>query len=104
MSWDNFNKRGECGCVLCGRPLKAKEVRRYIHIGEGGGSILRADLITVPGKEYVLEGKTYTTGEMYVVNGVPDTGDLGWFAVGSTCAKKLGPEFSKELAPLGCEV
>lgn len=88
MSWTKYQASGECGCVLCGRPMKPNEKRRYIHIGEGGKSILRADLLH--------DEKTDT----YTVNGKVDMGDMGWFEVGATCAKKLGLEYSKELPPL----
>jgi hypothetical protein len=90
MVWHpNFVKNGEVGCPLCGKNLKPKEARRYIHVGQGGVSILRADL--------PLGGRS---GEAAILSTGPDTGDMGWFAVGSTCAKRLGAEFSKPLPPL----
>ena len=89
MDWKPFQDKGECGCVLCGRPLKEKEKRRYVHIGEGGVSILRADL--------PLGG---SWGEAAILSTGLDTGDMGWFEVGAGCARKIGLEYSKELPPI----
>lgn len=90
MSWDKYNKAGECGCVLCGRPLKPNEKRRYIHIGEGGASILHADLPL---------GGPYGEAAVFA-DGRVDTGDIGWHEVGAGCAKKLGSGWSKVLPPI----
>lgn len=91
MKWNKkFQDNGECGCPICGKMLKGEEKRRYIHVGEGGASIMRADLPLggIHNEAAVLS------------NGTVDTGDMGWFAIGSGCAKKLGLEWSKELPPL----
>jgi hypothetical protein len=82
-----YLKNGETGCPLCGKNLKDNEKRRFIHIGHGGDRILRADLPVTESGAAIL-----STG--------PDTGDMGWFEVGSSCAKKLGAEYSKELPPI----
>jgi hypothetical protein len=91
MVWHpNFHKNGDSGCPLCGKALKPNEKRRYVHVGRGGVAILRADLPCTGG----------LSGEAAVfADGSFDTGDMGWFEVGSTCARKLGPEYSKELPP-----
>lgn len=84
-----FLKRGEQGCPFCGKALKTSEQKLYVHVGQGGASIMRADL-PLGGFE----------GGAAILAGGPDTGDMGWFAVGATCAKKLGPEWSRELPPI----
>jgi hypothetical protein len=90
MPWSKrYQDNGECGCPLCGKMLKPKEKRRYIHVGEGGGSIMRADLPLAGNDE---DSAVLSTGV--------DTGNMGWFEVGSGCARKLGLEWSKELPPI----
>lgn len=90
MSWDKYNKAGECGCVICGRPIGSLEVDHlYVHIGQGGGSILRADLPT--------DGPD---GSVIFADGTIDDGDMGWFPIGSNCAKKIGTAYVKKLQPV----
>jgi len=79
------------GCALCGERLGPNPRQRYIHVGQGGASILRADLPTVEGRDGVMLSTGY------------DTGDMGWFEVGDGCARKLGAEWSKELPPIELE-
>lgn len=80
MKWHpQYVDRGEQGCPLCGRLLKDAEKRRYIHIADGGGVIVRADIDE---------------------NDPRALHSMGWFEVGATCAKKLGLAYSKELPPL----
>lgn len=75
MTWHAKFRKTECGCPICGKPLTKST--RFIHVAEGGASIVRADLAD---------------------DAV--SGDMGWFEVGSTCAKKLGAAYSRELAPI----
>lgn len=90
MTWHPmYHDRGH-GCPICGKVLKAHEKRRYIHIGEGGASILRADLTLVMG----------VSGEQAILSTGPDTGEMGWYEIGSGCAKKLGAAWHKELPPI----
>lgn len=92
MSWTKFQEAGECGCAICGRPMKAKEKPRFIHIGEGGQSILRVDL---PMGGPHNEAAMLTTPEGPKM----DTGDMGWYEVGPSCAKKLGAAYTAEFIP-----
>lgn len=88
MDWKKYQDANECGCVLCGKKLPARaygDKGVYIHIGQGGASILRTDL--------PLAGEDGPA----IIDGKVDTGDMGWFQVGPNCAKKLGKAFYKEL-------
>ncbi len=99
MSWTNYQAAGECGCVICGRKIPTRKTNDkgiYIHIGQGGASILRVDLPTVS-NEITVEGKKVKGEDLYVLSTGPDTGDMGWFQVGPDCAKKLGKDFFKVL-------
>lgn len=87
---EKFHERGSAGCPICGKMLKATEKRRYIHVGRGGDSIMRADL--------PLGG--YEGDSAILSDGTVDTGNMGWFEVGSSCAKKLGLAYSAELPAL----
>lgn len=91
MTWHKkYQDRGH-GCPLCGKAFKTLEKKRFIHVGAGGDSILRADLPCTGG----------FSGECAVFSdGTVDTGDMGWFEIGDACAKKLGKEWSKELPPI----
>lgn len=87
MNWTKFQAAGECGCVLCGKKIPSRKTNDkgiYVHIGQGGGSILRADLPIVDDCAVFADGSR-------------DTGDMGWFQVGPDCAKKLGKAFVKVL-------
>jgi hypothetical protein len=90
MTWHpKFHDQGH-GCPLCGKAFKTHDKKRFIHIGEGGASIMRADLPLGGGE-----------GDSAILSsGKADTGNMGWFEVGSGCAKKLGAAWSKELPPL----
>jgi hypothetical protein len=88
MNWEPFRKNQECGCVICGKRMKNADPL-YVHIGEGGLSILRADL--------PLGGPS---GEAAILSTGIDTGDMGWYAIGNDCAKKLGLAYCKKLQPL----
>lgn len=96
MNWTKYNKAGECGCVLCGKRLPARAINDkglYVHIGQGGSSIMRADLPIVEGAG---------GGDCAVLSdGTIDTGDMGWFQIGPDCAKKIGREYVKELEAVG---
>lgn len=95
MDWTKYRAAGECGCILCGRPHGSLEKDHlYVHIGCGGTSILRADLPIKDG----LGGDN-----VIFADGSVDTGDLGWFPIGSTCAKKLGKEYVKNLPPMDAD-
>jgi hypothetical protein len=92
MSWTKYQEAGECGCVICGRPMKDREKPRFVHIGEGGISILRADLPL---------GGLYEEAAMLTTPDGPkaDTGDMGWFPIGPNCARKIGLAYTKEFIP-----
>lgn len=99
MDWTKYNKAGECGCVICGKPIPSRSTNDkgiYVHIGQGGDSILRVDLPTVE-NEITVNGKKMRGEDLYVLSTGPDTGDMGWFQVGPNCAKKLGKAFYKVL-------
>lgn len=68
-----FLKNGETGCPLCGKPLKTVAKRHFIHVVDGGARLARVD---VPEHEF---------------------DSMGWFEVGSSCARKLGPAWTKVL-------
>src|ERR1700744_1424781 len=90
MNWDAYNAAGECGCIMCGKPMSKGKKIRYVHIGSGGASILRADLFLGG-----FEGE-----QAIFANGELDTGDRGWYAIGPDCARKLGYDYSKEIPPV----
>lgn len=96
MDWKKYNAAGECGCILCGRPHGSLEKDHlYVHIGQGGRSIMRADLPIQVGP---------SGGDCAILaDGSVDTGDMGWFPIGSTCAKKLGSEYVKILKPIATD-
>ena len=61
-------KPGEDACAHCGRPVKVDACRSFVHVHDGGAAyVLAADA------DKEVEG----------------AGDMGWWAVGSDCAKKL---------------
>ncbi len=77
MKWHkDYSKRGETGCPLCGKDLKVGAKRSYIHVVDGGASILAS-------------GEDQTEA----------SDDMGWFEIGSSCAKKLGPAWTRKLLP-----
>lgn len=90
MTWsEKFHSQGH-GCPLCGKAFKTKEEKSYIHVGEGGTSIMRPDLPL---------GGMYGEAVVYS-DGTVDTGDMGWFEIGGGCARKLGKEWHKKLPPI----
>ncbi len=56
-------------CCICGKPIKNRETKYMIRVGEGGAKFLMKDAPV-------------------------DNGDMGWFPIGSHCLK-LNPELKE---------
>ena len=90
MTWsEKYHEQG-FGCPLCGKKFTVLENKSFIHVGEGGASIMRVDLPL---------GGMHNEAAI-LSDGTVDDGDMGWFEIGSGCAKKLGSAWHKKLEPL----
>ena len=75
MIWPTDGMGGRNPCSCCGREMKGTN-HYEVHVIEGGSLILHPD------DEHI-----YT----------PDSGDMDWHLIGSTCAKKF-KGFAKKVA------
>jgi hypothetical protein len=61
-------------CCRCQKDIKPNSGRKWVHLIDGGASILHPD-----------DEKLYT----------PDGGDLGLYPIGMECARIIGKEWSR---------
>lgn len=69
-------------CARCQKDLKPGQPRALIHMVSGGPFALHRD----DEAAYWAEAATLPGGQ--------HPGEMGWFAVGSDCARKIGAEFT----------
>lgn len=69
MIWGDARPGAKAPCAACGRELNVKGKRWYVHVIDGGSSVLHPD-----------HEATYET----------DDGEMGFQPVGPECRKKFG--------------
>ena len=74
-TWDpdyRRNPKTQTFCVYCQKDMKPESIKFEVRLIDGGATILHSE-----------------DESLYI----PDSGDMGYFAIGSDCAKRLGMEW-----------